>query len=155
MNIFAKLKRKNAAARLIDEQMYEIVVEELQSGVRRNGLWAKALAKSQGDESKAKALYISYRVQSLRDESEIAEAMQEYEAEESRNRHQQYQKQQEKEYKNNSRKLQIKIKNLRNEGYSFYLIAQDFNEESVNIPNEYIDNFNKWSPELVKLIKNN
>lgn len=73
MSLFDKFKIQNAAARLIEEQMYEFVVEELQNGIRRNGLWAKALANSQGDESKAKALYISYRVQSLKDESKIAE----------------------------------------------------------------------------------
>lgn len=144
MSIFAKLKRRNAVARLIDEQMYEIVVEELQSGIRRNGLWAKALAKSEGDESKAKAFYISYRVQSLKDESEINEEIKEYEAKGFYD----------KSTKNSSN-LQEKIRNFRDEGYSFYIIAEEFNRESVNIPSEFIEYFNKWSPELVEIINKN
>lgn len=75
MNIFNRFKKKNAAQRLLEERLYEIVLEELQKGVRRAGLWAKALAKSEGDESKAKALYISFRAQSLKDELELAEGM--------------------------------------------------------------------------------
>jgi|TARA_R110000787_G_scaffold13751_5_gene42861 hypothetical protein len=99
MSIFDKFKTQSIGARLIEEKLYEVVANELQNGVRRNGLWAKALAKSQGDESKAKALYISYRVQSLKDESEISEARKEHELEESRRIHQeqQYQEQKKKE----------------------------------------------------------
>jgi hypothetical protein len=88
MSIFGKIKRQNASARLIEEQLYELVGDELQNGVKRNGLWAKALAYSQGDESKAKALYISYRVQSLKDESEILDAIKEQEAKEAQQRNQ-------------------------------------------------------------------
>jgi hypothetical protein len=48
-----------------EEALYQKVVEELESSGMRPGVYAKALADSQGDESKAKALYIKYRVQSL------------------------------------------------------------------------------------------
>ena len=48
-----------------EEALYQKVVEELESSGMRAGVYAKALADSQGDESKAKALYIKYRVQSL------------------------------------------------------------------------------------------
>jgi ribosomal protein S8 len=71
MKLFNNLKRKKIASRILEEQLYEKVVNELQQNVRKNGLWAKAIAKSQGDEAKAKALYISLRVQSLMDELEI------------------------------------------------------------------------------------
>jgi len=60
------------------------VVEELANGQRRNGLWAKALANSGGQEEKAKALYIRYRVQSIRDEIEISEAAKEEAARKAR-----------------------------------------------------------------------
>ena len=69
--MFDSIKKRSAAARIIEEQLYEQVVNELASGQRRNGLWAKAIANSNGQDEKAKALYIQYRVQSLKDEYEI------------------------------------------------------------------------------------
>jgi len=73
--LFGKLNRNSAAARLLEEQLYEQVVVELSNGYKRNGLWAKALDNSEGSEEKAKALYIRYRVQSIKDEAEMAEAV--------------------------------------------------------------------------------
>jgi hypothetical protein len=58
----------NAATRLQEEMLYEVVAEEVDNKVRRPGLWAKAFAMSNGDENAAKAKYILLRVQSLRDE---------------------------------------------------------------------------------------
>lgn len=72
MNFFDKFKLQSAAERLQEEQLYEIVLDELDQGVKRTGLWAKALAKSAGDENRAKSLYIEFRVQSLKDEKEIS-----------------------------------------------------------------------------------
>ena len=69
--LFESLRKRSAAARIIEEQLYEQVVNELASGKRRNGLWAKAIASSNGQDEKAKALYIQYRVQSLKDEYEL------------------------------------------------------------------------------------
>ncbi|SOB75805.1 hypothetical protein SAMN04488490_1445 [Marinobacter sp. LV10R510-11A] len=77
--MFEKFRRNSAAARLLEEQLYEQVVMELSQGQRRDGLWAKAMANSDGSEEKAKSLYIKYRVQSIKDESEIAEAVTEQE----------------------------------------------------------------------------
>ncbi len=77
--MFDKLRRSSAAKRLIEEQFYEQVVSELSNGKKRDGLWAKALADSKGSEEKAKALYIQYRVQSIKDEMEISEAVAEEE----------------------------------------------------------------------------
>lgn len=48
---------------------------ELSHDQRRDGLWAKAMANSGGSEEKAKSLYIKYRVQSIKDEAEIAESV--------------------------------------------------------------------------------
>lgn len=69
--MFDSIRKRSAAARIIEEQLYEQVVNELATGQRRNGLWAKAIANSNGQDEKAKALYIQYRVQSLRDEYEL------------------------------------------------------------------------------------
>ncbi len=79
--MFEKYKLNSAASRLIDEQFYEQVVNELAQGVKKNGLWAKALANSDGAEEKATALYIKYRVQSIKDEVTVSEAVHKIESE--------------------------------------------------------------------------
>jgi hypothetical protein len=56
-----------AMNRMLEEKLYEEVVNEIKSGYKREGLWAKAIAISSGDEAQAKALYIQYRVQSMID----------------------------------------------------------------------------------------
>lgn len=56
----------------MEERLYEQVVTELTNGHRRDGLWAKALANADGEEERTKALYIQYRVQSLKDETELS-----------------------------------------------------------------------------------
>ena len=48
-----------------DEKSYNIVAQELKSGIIRDGLWVKALSKSFGDEGIAKSLYIEWRVNQL------------------------------------------------------------------------------------------
>lgn len=70
-DLFEKFRRKSAAARLQEEQLYEQVIQELSMGEKRAGLWAKALADCDGSEQKANSLYIRYRVQSIKDEIEI------------------------------------------------------------------------------------
>lgn len=42
------------------------------AGQRRDGLWAKALAHSDGSNEKAKSLYIKYRAESIKDEIILA-----------------------------------------------------------------------------------
>ena len=51
-----------------EEVLYRQVLDEMESGVMRKGIYAKALADGLGDEGKAQSLYIKYRVQSLIDE---------------------------------------------------------------------------------------
>lgn len=69
-----KFKDNNIASRIMEEKLYNIVGAELEQGIKRNGLWIKALANSKGDEVKAMSLYIEYRVQSIIDEEEIKRA---------------------------------------------------------------------------------
>lgn len=57
------------ASRQFQEQLYEMVAEELKSGIRREGLWVRAYADAQGDEVQTRVLYIRYRAQSIIDES--------------------------------------------------------------------------------------
>ena len=50
-----------------DEEVYEIVGREVESGERRTGLWTKALAEAGWDENKAKARYVEYRVAQVKE----------------------------------------------------------------------------------------
>lgn len=84
-------KNHQAKARLLEESLYLQVAEELAAGHRRDGLWAKAIVNTDGDEQKAKALYIKYRVQSILDEAAV-EAEREAEREEIRLQEEQRQK---------------------------------------------------------------
>lgn len=44
------------------------------------------------------------------------------------------------------------ILNLRDEGFSYYLISQEFNEKNEPIPERHTE-FKSWSPELIKLVE--
>ena len=55
-----------------DDVLYEYVMEEMESKEPLKGLWAKAIAHSEGNNNKAKSLYIQYRVQALKDECKSA-----------------------------------------------------------------------------------
>lgn len=61
----------DAQRRLIEEALYAQVAEEIGAGVRREGLWAKAVAECGGSAELARARYIRLRVQSLFDEAEL------------------------------------------------------------------------------------
>jgi hypothetical protein len=63
---------KTPEDRLSEIQLYDLVAEELQNGEQVRGLWFKAIADADGDEEKAKPLYLKYRVQMIRDEIVIA-----------------------------------------------------------------------------------
>ena len=71
MSIFDDIIGKNADDRLAEEMLYAEAMREIEQGIRRDGLWGKAIAESDGDDKKAKALYLKLRVQSLKDELEI------------------------------------------------------------------------------------
>tara|TARA_B100000989_G_C19452986_1_gene432644 strand:- start:226 stop:672 length:447 start_codon:yes stop_codon:yes gene_type:complete len=66
-----QLKLNSAKSRLFEERIYELVSKEIESGQKRVGLWAKALATSDGSEERAKSKYIKLRVQSMKDELEL------------------------------------------------------------------------------------
>jgi septal ring factor EnvC (AmiA/AmiB activator) len=71
MGLLDKLKRKIettlSESRLEEELLYKHVLEEMDAGIIRDGLYAKALANSSGDENKARSLYMKYRVRSVQD----------------------------------------------------------------------------------------
>ena len=83
----------NQAPSIEEEALYKQVLDEVESGVMRKGIYAKALADGLGNEGKAQALYIKYRVQSLVEEQkdkakllgiQLAEKEKEREREEQR-----------------------------------------------------------------------
>jgi ankyrin repeat protein len=76
--MFEKFRKMNIAHRKTDEALYSMVAQEMDSGVRNNGLWLKALEKAGGNKEKQLAEYIKLRIQSLKDDvsilSELSEA---------------------------------------------------------------------------------
>lgn len=71
MAIFDKLKEITIAQRKSDEALYSIVAQEMEDGIRHQGLWLKALGKADGNKEKQISEYIKLRVQSLKDDVSI------------------------------------------------------------------------------------
>jgi hypothetical protein len=71
MGLLDKFKRKIeltfAESRQDDELIFEFISDEMDSGIIRKGLYAKAEANSKGDKVQTKALYLQYRLQSVKD----------------------------------------------------------------------------------------
>lgn len=67
-------RAKDAAvdARRKDEEYHARAMHEVQSGLRRDGLWAKAVTASGGDEVAAKIAYFKLLVQAIRDDDHVA-----------------------------------------------------------------------------------
>lgn len=63
-----------AKQRKFEDALYEAVAKEIASGVKKEGLWAKALAEAEGNDTKAKAIYMRFRVQSMKDEIGLFES---------------------------------------------------------------------------------
>ena len=72
MGILDDVRLKGAAYRVSEEALYAEALREMESGLRRDGIWAKALADSNMDREIAAARYIKLRVKSLKDEVVLA-----------------------------------------------------------------------------------
>ena len=68
MDIYKFLKLKGSAPSKIDEAAYELIAFELAENQVKQGLWTKALADSEWDESKAKSYYVKMRHEQLIEE---------------------------------------------------------------------------------------
>lgn len=73
MSLWTSIKDSAVQKRLKDEAYYTQAANEISRGVKRDGLWAKAIALSGGDEALVKAKYISLLVDTLRDEAYIVQ----------------------------------------------------------------------------------
>ncbi len=67
IGFFDKFKINEISDRADDEILYEYVLTEIEQDIKFKGLWAKAYANSEGNESKIEPLYMQYRVQSIKD----------------------------------------------------------------------------------------
>jgi hypothetical protein len=65
--MFNFIKKKMIETRDQDDMLFEYVMEEMEDNVIIKSSWAKAIAYSEGDENKAKSLYMQYRVQAIKD----------------------------------------------------------------------------------------
>ena len=65
---------KDAAVieRLKDEAAHAEAMHEMSTGKRRDGLWAKAIIQSNGDDKTAKILYLKFLVEAIKDDIYIA-----------------------------------------------------------------------------------
>ena len=72
MGLIDEIRQKGAEGRLTEEVLYAEVLREMEAGIRRDGLWAKAFSEAGGEEAPSKARYIKLRVQALRDEARVA-----------------------------------------------------------------------------------
>ena len=70
MKIFDKGKKAIINSRRLEEKFYEVALEEFEYGEIKKGLYAKALAKAEGNKEKADGMYLKLRVQSLVDDIE-------------------------------------------------------------------------------------
>lgn len=73
MGMFDRYRTQSAVSRLAEEALYAEAMREIESGIRRDGIWAMALAEANMDQGKAAAKYIKLRVQSLKDEMELTQ----------------------------------------------------------------------------------
>lgn len=54
-----------------DQKFYDLVADELRARMIVDGIWVRSVAESRGDESKARAIYIGYRVEQLKAEANL------------------------------------------------------------------------------------
>ena len=106
---------KSAEDRILEEKIYEEVAQEIAEGKLKAGLWAKALAQTDGDEQQAKSAYIKLRFQSIIDQAAVeqAKADERWRQESARRDAQQKQEEQDaqkRKYKAREQKAEEKLK---------------------------------------------
>ena len=66
--LFLKSDVEKAKERKLEEYFFDIVAQELKTGIKHDATWLKAISHSNGNSDKAESYYIEYRIQSLKDE---------------------------------------------------------------------------------------
>ena len=67
VEMFDFIKKKMIETRDQDDILFEYVFTEMEDDIIIKSSWAKTIAYSEGDEKKAKSLYMQYRVQAIKD----------------------------------------------------------------------------------------
>ena len=94
-------KLEEASKRLMEEELYKVVVDEVKNNNIREGLMAKALVEVSGDKEQARLVYIQLRIQSMIDEAALQEAEeQKAQAEVNRRRVDEKKEQENRDYEN-------------------------------------------------------
>ena len=70
MRIFDTVKKTTIDSRRREEIFYGVALDEVENNEIRKGLYAKALAKADGNKEKADGIYLKLRVQSIMDDIE-------------------------------------------------------------------------------------
>ena len=70
MGIFDKGKKAIINSRRLEEVFFGVALDEVENNEIRKGLYAKALAKADGNKEKADGIYLKLRVQSIIDDIE-------------------------------------------------------------------------------------
>ena len=70
-----EVKTKEKIGNMEEEKLYELAMDELDSGNVRRGAWAKAVAKSNGNDNQARSKYLELRVESLKDEAHVIQSI--------------------------------------------------------------------------------
>lgn len=83
MDFWRSIQDKRVVDRIMDEQAHELAAQEINSGMRRDGLWAKAIVEAGPDERLAKVAYLRLLVQRIKDEAHLRERAEEQEREAS------------------------------------------------------------------------
>lgn len=77
MGLIESIRAQGVSSRITEEMLYAEALREIEQGVRRDGLWAKALSRTKMNQNEAHALYLELRVQSLKDEIALLAMQQE------------------------------------------------------------------------------
>jgi hypothetical protein len=72
--VFKRAKVATSLYREADRLYYDAVAEEMQQGIRDDGLWLMAFERAEGDETRTKAFYIGLRVRRLKEQATIIAA---------------------------------------------------------------------------------
>lgn len=74
MSFLSGFRTKAALTRQSEEALYAQALNEIETGTRRDGIWAMAMVQAEMDQAKAGALYLKLRVQALKDEIALRES---------------------------------------------------------------------------------
>jgi len=83
MKFFDKDPLEETFMRLAENELYEVVTKEVMQEQVVAGIWGRAFSDVEGDMDKAKALYIKYRVQDLKDRAVMSQVQTEQAREEA------------------------------------------------------------------------